>query len=154
MVYFTNKGHLENFIKYLTRTDWNQKWTNEQTVNCLFAVRGSDGRLSEIANPGTGSREYIRSAIRAALYGLSYSALGNDILAVGDYHGGEDDEDIDESKMSSLSQEECEEVFRDLMKELDADDTILAMVMHNDQDYGGDRIDNHIHRIIRLPEKH
>ena len=100
------------------------------TKNCLFAVRSSDGRLKELKI----SDEKLSSAISIALLGLSPTDVGNDIYSVGEYHGLEDDEVIDET----------------LMEEMDGVDTVLVMAMHNDQDYGGDRIDNHIHRIVRL----
>lgn len=144
---FNNQGHVDNFIKYLTRTDWNQKWTNEHTKDCLFAVR-SEGHLSELKF--SQGKENIRAAICAAVKGIAFSDIGNDILAVGDYQGSENDEEINEALMQSLSQEECEEVFQSMMEDMDSVDPVLAMVMHNDQDYGGERIDNHIHRIIRI----
>ena len=144
---FNNHGHVENFVKYLTRTDWNQKWTNEHTKDCLFAVR-KDGHLTEMKIAD--GKEAIRAAICQAVKGIPFSGIGNDILAVGDYQGSEEDEEIREELMQSLPQETCLEVFHSLMEDMDSEEDILALVMHNDQDYGGKRIDNHIHRIIRL----
>ena len=148
---FNDERHLSNFLNYLFRSDKKQKNTTEMTERNLYAVRQPDGTF-RIYEPGELSDKEKRVTLQKEtlelLEGIDYYNIINDEVLVNLYKG-----DIqylrDDSQLITLEREQEEYIFRKLVKRYEQDiPPVVVCVMHNDQDYGGKRILNHIHRVI------
>lgn len=148
---FNDDRHLSNFLNYLFRSDRKQKNTTENTDRNLYAIRQPDG-IFRIYGPGELSDKEERMALQKEtldlLRGIDYYNIINDEVLVNLYKG-----DIqylrDDSQLITLEKEQEEYVFRKLVERYQRDfPPVVACAMHNDQDYGGRRILNHIHRVI------
>lgn len=148
---FNDAKDLEDFVRYLTRTDAGQKWTNANTSRCLYAIRKDDGSFMLFKEDGSDfhDREDIFTQMMAALQDDTFETLGSDIIEVCNYLGDEGEE-FDEELKRPLDYIECLNVFNSLVEDFTEDEDVLVAVMHNDQKYGGLFIDHHIHRIVSI----
>lgn len=148
---FNDQRHLQNFMNYLFRSDRNQKHTVELTGRNLCAIRQQDGafriyRHEDMATVADRSR--LQREAMALLQGTDYYNVINDEVLVSLYQG-----DIqylrDYSQLKTLEEQDEIFVFRKLVEKYEKElAPVVICAMHNDQDYGGKRVINHIHRVI------
>lgn len=148
---FNDKDHLENFIKYLMRTDDRQKWTNRLTKGNIYCIHDDD-RLHYYCNVATaGSRDKLARKVAERVKDIPVCSLFSDIAYI----------------YPAVAAEDCWEVFTDLVEnglpgiwkescpfigmEDDFLSSSVALVLHTDQSYDGKSIQFHIHHLYAVP---
>lgn len=130
---FNNKGHVVNFMKYLFRTDTDQKWTNDQTQNCIVLYRSNKILKAEFFPVDLAERkilyEYFRKSVFSVIQNHSYKDLVNDIAYL-DITSKTTDQNIQDA----IDRKDLEDIAREVInfKPKPASRDILY-VLHVDQ---------------------
>lgn len=148
---FNNRSHVWHFLNYLFRSDRKQKNTTDETRRNICAIRQLDGTFHIYSGEETDTvekRTILQKEALELLENTDYYNIVNDEVMVNLYKG-----DIrylrDESQLRSLDEEQEMFIFRQLVERYEKEfPPIVICAMHNDQDYGGKRVLNHIHRVI------
>lgn len=148
---FNDERHIQNFLNYLFRSDKKQKNTNDNSVHNLYAIRQMDGTFAIYRHrdqKDLPDRVKLQREALALLENFPYYNIINDEVEV-NLFADEIQYLRDYEQLTTLNPGQEETIFRMLMAQYETEYApIVICAMHNDQDYGGKRILNHIHRVI------
>lgn len=131
-VSFNNKEHIEDFLNYLFRTDKQQKWTNELTINNLFMIKVK-GELRIINFPSSIEdrlkiKEMLHRLLLKKLENNPLESFKNDIIYI-DVH----DKETGDNYEHLLNPEQTKSILSNVVEVEKDSEGNLFFVAHLDQ---------------------